>query len=169
MTQDVKVPLRNLAGEFGVSLAGLDDDQLHAVAIRFLVNDDLRAVALQRVVDDVRRGEHKQGAWGDVAPPSSGDDTPSAPPSKKGYRFNATEADAKARQKLAAQHLAESRRTGLYIVPRRPEVLPAGKPHPACLAAVRDGLVASVCPRPACQWLLGKDDPYIDAHLDDDD
>lgn len=155
MSNDVKVPLRNLAGELGVSLAGLNDDQMDAVAIRFVVGEELTAAALEAIVEDVRRGAGGRTA---ERPP-----LPSVP--KTGYRFNATEAtESKYLQRLRLAHRSEDARTALQVAPRRPDRLPATKPHPACLAAARDG--STPCSR--CMWLL-EGDPYTDAWMDRDD
>jgi hypothetical protein len=156
----VQAPLRNLAGELGVELGELTEDQFNEVAIRFVLRDDLRAEVLQEIVEDVRGGGRRAGPTAEAAlarptPP---------PPHQSGYRFNATEADRIQRLKLADRHRAEDGRTGLWLVPRRPDPLPLTKYHPSCIAAVGDGL--QPCRR--CSGLRG-DDPYTEAHLDDDD
>ncbi len=144
-------------------------EQLPIVADRFIADGRLKTDVLQAIVDDVREGPAVRLGGLEEQDSTTPASAVPAPPAHRGYRFNSTEADRKQREKLRRQHQTENARTGLYLVPRRPEILPAGKPHPSCLAAVRDGLVASVCSRPACQWLIGRDDPYIDAWLDRDD
>lgn len=158
MTRDVNVALRNLAGEFGVSLRGLTDDDLQAVALRFLAEDRHNAEALRSIVEDVRALGHALAGEAGVTQMAS------ASPSR-GLHFNASEAtEAKLRQRLARAHLSENARTGLYLVPRRPQRLPVNKPHPACLALARERRVP--CRR--CRWLLG-DEPYTEFWLDRDD
>jgi hypothetical protein len=163
---DARRHLRLIAGELGVNLKGISDDDLNIVAIRFVMDDRLTADALQAIVDDVRAGsgQAKEAVVGD---PLAATQEPALPParSKPGYRFNSTEADRRQRHKLAMQHLSESARTGLYVVPRRPDPLPVDKPHPACLVAARERR-GTVCDR--CLWLLD-DNPYTDAWLDRDD
>lgn len=169
MPPDTRVALRQLARELDVSLDGLTIEQLPVVADRFVADGRLKAEVLRGIVEDVRaegvdtrrRAVEPQQAR-PVAVVRSGSDA--APSAHRGYRFNSTEADRKDREKRRLQHQAENARTGLYLVPRRPEPFPAGKPHPACLAAARDG--GTPCER--CSWLL-EDDPYTEAWLDRDD
>jgi hypothetical protein len=146
---DVREAMMNLSSALGIDLSGLADDVLETCALRIVAEGILPTKPnIERIVADARAAE---GAS------SPGQATPSAHP----FRFNATEADAIQRRKLAARHQAETSRSGLYLVPRRPQALPVDKPHPACLAAARDG--GTPCSR--CSWLLD-DDAYTEAWLD---
>lgn len=164
---DVRTPLRLLAGELGVSLDGLTVEQLPIVADRFVADGRVKADVLRAIVKDVREGGGATAAVDGAAltrPTPPPVPRSSAAKAVSGYRFNATEADRKQREKLRRQHATENARTGLYLVPTPRETLPADKPHPACLAAARDG--GTPCER--CSWLLD-DDPYTEAWVDRDD
>jgi hypothetical protein len=145
----------NLCSALGIDVRHLSDDVCDTIALRIVAEGILPTKpAIERVIADVKRAE---GGQAKARPHAAEEPAPSAHP----YRFNSTEADAKQRRKLAAQHLAESKRTGLYIVPRRPDPMPVDKPHPACLVSARDG--GTPCSR--CSWLLD-DDAYTEAWLD---
>jgi hypothetical protein len=161
--------LRLLAGELGVSVRGISDDDLNIVAIRFVLDGRITTDALQAIVDDVRDGsgqakDVKTNSTGPLVP-SEEPALPPAPSSRK-MHYLATEATAaKMRHRLRLAHQAEDSRAALYVVPRTPEVLPVDKPHPACLVSAREEH-GTVCQR--CSWLL-QDDPYTDFWIDRDD
>jgi hypothetical protein len=157
--------LRLLAGELGVSVRGISDDDLDIMAIRFVLDGRITTDALQAIVDDVRAGDGS-GQATEVVRASKEPALPLPPaPSPRKMHYLATEATAaKMRQRLAALHRSEDSRTALYLVPKRP-MLPVDKPHPACLVAAREEH-GTVCKR--CSWLL-RDDPYTSFWMDRDD
>jgi hypothetical protein len=94
-----------LAEVAGIPLAGLDDDQLDIVALRLVVEPDDHAVLTRigRIVNEVRQAD-------DVAD-------------------ERIERERTARVKLIESHAAEDARTGVYLVPRRPEIDPPTAPE----------------------------------------
>ncbi len=87
-----------LAEVAGVPLAGLDDDQLDIVALRLVVESDDEPVLTRmgRIVDEVLRAEEDE--------------------------YLRLERERQARLKLIGSRTPEDARTGIYLVPRRPEV-----------------------------------------------
>lgn len=88
-----------LAEVAGVPLGGLDDDQIDIVALRLVVEcDDQRVLTgIGHIVDEVRLSENTAD--------------------------QRAEQERLARQELIESHDAEEARTGLFLVPRRPELL----------------------------------------------
>lgn len=125
--------LLNICATLGIDVRGFSDDQLDMIAIKITVEDIVPVKSeIERIIADFRRAEGSGQETGVVAPQE-----PALP--SRGYRFNATEAtNAKYRERLARAHRTEDARTGLYLVPRRPEVMRAGAVHPACKAAYAD-------------------------------
>jgi hypothetical protein len=93
-----------LAEVAGVPLGGLDGDQLDIVALRLVTEPDDEHVLTRigRIVDEVRHAE--------VATEQR------------------LQRERLARRKLIESHDAEEARTGLFLVPRRPDL-----PHPSQL------------------------------------
>ena len=94
-----------LAEVAGVPLAGLDDDQLDIVALRLVVESDDEPVLTRmgRIVDEVLQAEEDEHLR--------------------------LEFERQARLKLIVSHTPEDARTGIYLVPRRPEVDPPAAPE----------------------------------------
>lgn len=88
-----------LAKVAGVPLGGLDDDQLDIVALRLVVEGDDQGVLTRigHIVDEVRHAE--------VAADQR------------------VERERVARRRLIESHDADEARTGLFLVPRRPDLL----------------------------------------------
>jgi len=169
-TSDV---VKSMCRELGVDVKGLSADDLDIVGLRIVAEDVPPTKAnVERVIADVvgrgegvpdaqamgtshggypapsplitvERAEGRGQATGVVAPQEPA--LPSAPIRKP--RYLATEAtDAKYRERLARAHRTEDARTGLYLVPRRPERMRAGAVHPACKAAYADeGVPCEYC------------------------
>jgi hypothetical protein len=93
-----------LAQVAGIPLAGLDDDQLDIVALRLVIEpgDQPVLTRIGRIVGEVRYAEVAAG--------------------------QRVERERAARRKLIRSHTAEDARTGIYLVPRRPEVDPLTVP-----------------------------------------
>jgi hypothetical protein len=90
-----------------VPLAGMDDDQLDIVALRLVVETDDQPVltSIERIVDELRHAEMAAE--------------------------QRVEREREARLKLIGSHTAEDARTGIHLVPRRPEVDPPAAPERA--------------------------------------
>lgn len=145
MSLSVKHSLGLLAGELRVDISGLSDDQLDAVAQRFLAEDKVTGDVLRSIVEDVRSadpGSASAPTGGASGSPASAR-SPGAPSRK--FRFNATEqTEAKYKRRLARAHRTEDNRTGLRLVPRRPVVLNPWAIHPPCKAAAEEGATPCV-------------------------
>jgi hypothetical protein len=130
--------LLNLTSALGIDTRGIADDVLEIIALRIVVEDVLPTkLNVERIITEVRLSE----AGGSDGLASA---RPSEPPHRK-PRYLATEAtEAKMRQRLARAHRTEDVRTGLRLVPRRPEVMRPGAVHPACKAAHADGAIPCV-------------------------
>lgn len=91
--------LTALAEVAGVPLGGLDDDQLDIVALRLVVEcDDQHVLTLiGPIVEEVRNSD--------------------------GDADQTVEREREARQTLIGSHDAGEARTGLFLVPRRPELM----------------------------------------------
>jgi hypothetical protein len=89
-----------LAELAGVPLGGFDDDQIDIVALRLVLDpgDEPTFTQIGRIADEVQHAE--------VAADQR------------------VERERAARLRLIASHTAEDARTGIYLVPRRPEVEP---------------------------------------------
>ena len=140
--------LRLLAGELGVSVRGISDDDLDIVAIRFVLDGRITTDALQAIVDDVRDGS---GQATEVVRASK---EPALPPAPSPARC--TTWRPRRRQRRCA-NVSPPRTAPRTRAPRctssraSSEVLPVDKPHPACLVAAREEH-GTVCQR--CSWLL---------------
>jgi hypothetical protein len=163
--------LIDLAAEWGVhELEGMTEEQLEVVAVRLMVETQDRPTAryLRKIAVEVKRAGDGQAKTGSC--PESTVEEPASPAHRRPV-FLATERttrarlerEAEAKTRLARQFLVDDKRTGLFIVPRRPGKHPSAV-HELCLVAYRDG--GNPCS--SCLWLLD-DEPYTDAHLDDAD
>jgi hypothetical protein len=151
--QRAQEALLNLTSALGIDTRGLADDVLEVIALRIVTEDVLPTKPnVERVIDEVKRAEGTNERGLAAAGQAPAETPMSAGPSAhRPYRFNATEAsESKYRQRLAQAHRTEDSRTGLYLVPRRPEVLRPGAVHPACQAAYAED--ADPCAR--CKPLL---------------
>jgi hypothetical protein len=154
LTAAISSVLIDLAAEWGVhELEGLTEEQLEVVAVRLMVETQDRPTAryLRKIANEVKRAG---GGQAKASPVVATAQEP-APPS---LRYTATERTTRARKErdadrrlsMAQRHDRESRRTGLYVVPKRPEQLEPLTAHPSCIAADAEGV--RVCIR--CAPLL---------------
>lgn len=135
----IRESLTDLAKAFGVPLDGLTDDELATIADRLMREKQLAPtpVWMGRIVDQVRHERAEEAEYQVRAGTIGHSPTPAASSAPRRPRFLATERTTRLR--LAAKHDAENKRTGLYIVPRKPEVLSPFEAHAGCKVAYSDG------------------------------
>jgi hypothetical protein len=150
LTAAISSVLIDLAAEWGVhELEGMTEEQLEVVAVRLMVETQDRPTAryLRKIAVEVKRAGDGQAKTG--SSPESTVEEPASPAHRKPV-FLATERttrarlerDADRRLSMAQRHDRENKRSGLYLVAKRPERLPATSLHPACRAALAEGVDA---------------------------